>query len=192
MCFWTAGLAEFLLILAAEFPSQTWSRFITTLLVHTHSNPQNICLTWNFFIAWIFTMFGALLRKRCYQIMGEMFTFELSIRRHHKLITTGPYAFVRHPSYTGALFAMFGAMMCHSTSGSWAIECSGLLPPSWARSIVIFCWIVSSVVGYFVIAPRLKEEDQMLCQHFGSEWEDWAKKVTYRLVPGVYWSWGYH
>lgn len=156
------------------------------LLVHTHFNLQDIHITRSFIVAWAVAILGALLRRRCYQIMGEMFTFELSIRRHHKLVTTGPYSFVRHPSYTAAILAMFGAMMCHATPGSWIMECSGLLPPYWARLIIVVCCILSSVTGYLVVAPRLKEEDQMLHNHFGSEWEDWAKKVTYRLVPGVY------
>ncbi|CAF4350854.1 unnamed protein product, partial [Rotaria sordida] len=31
--------------------------------------------------------------------LGAFFTFELTIRSTHKLIKTGPYAYVRHPSY---------------------------------------------------------------------------------------------
>lgn len=36
--------------------------------------------------------------------LGEFFTFEVVIRKNHQLITTGPYKYLMHPSYTGITF----------------------------------------------------------------------------------------
>ncbi len=33
---------------------------------------------------------------------------------------------------------------------------------------------------------RSSEEDVVLSKQFGEEWNEWAKSVRYRLVPGVY------
>ena len=40
--------------------------------------------------------------------LGSMFTFEVGIRRDHRLVQTGPYAILRHPSYTGLLIGIIG------------------------------------------------------------------------------------
>ena len=40
---------------------------------------------------------GGALRAWCYQTLGRLFTFEISIMDKHSLVTSGPYAFVRHP-----------------------------------------------------------------------------------------------
>jgi len=44
-----------------------------------------------------------------------MFTFEMSIRKNHKLITSGPYAIVRHPSYVGVILVASGLMLIHGS-----------------------------------------------------------------------------
>ena len=40
--------------------------------------------------------------------LGHMFTFEVGIRKDHRLVQTGPYAILRHPSYTGLLVGIIG------------------------------------------------------------------------------------
>ena len=58
---------------------------------------------------------GGLIRHRCYQVLGRMFTFEMSIRRDHMLITSGPYGVVRHPGYTGFLLVVIGMLLLHAS-----------------------------------------------------------------------------
>ncbi|CAG8462160.1 10328_t:CDS:1 [Scutellospora calospora] len=43
-------------------------------------------------------IFGAMLRLRCFKVMKEFFTFNVEIKKNHKLITTGPYSLLIHPS----------------------------------------------------------------------------------------------
>lgn len=115
-----------------------------------------------------------------------MFTFELSLRKDHQLITSGPYSVVRHPSYTGGALALLGALSCYTSPGSWFIECSGLFPSSWTGSVVLSCWLIAILIAWLVVSPRLKKEDAMLKKQFGSQWDTWAANVPYRLIPGVY------
>jgi len=61
------------------------------------------------------TIFGGIIRHMCYQSMGSMFTVERSIRKDHILVTWGPYAIVRHPSYTGLLIVFIGMILIHGT-----------------------------------------------------------------------------
>src|SRR5205814_8840173 len=44
--------------------------------------------------------------------LGRFFTVNVAIAQDHQLITTGPYRFVRHPSYTGNLFLFLGFTLC--------------------------------------------------------------------------------
>ncbi|RIA82156.1 hypothetical protein C1645_881195, partial [Glomus cerebriforme] len=41
---------------------------------------------------------GALLRLWCYKCLKDFFTFNVTIKENHKLITTGPYSLLVHPS----------------------------------------------------------------------------------------------
>lgn len=150
------------------------------------STPSEIRLTWPFILAWICTMFGTYIRRSCYQALGRMFTFELSLRKNHQLVTSGPYSVVRHPSYIGGALALFGALACYTSSGSWFRECSGFFPPSWTESVVLSCWLIAGLTGWLVISPRLEKEDAMLRNQFGSQWDAWAADVPHKLIPGLY------
>lgn len=47
--------------------------------------------------------------------MGHLFTFEMSIREDHRLVTDGPYAWIRHPGYTSVLCTFMGLGIWHAT-----------------------------------------------------------------------------
>lgn len=53
---------------------------------------------------------GGILRLWCYSTMGRFFTFELTMSSDHYLVTTGPYSFIRHPSYTAAIMLIMGSL----------------------------------------------------------------------------------
>ena len=181
------SLAEILVIFANVHPSSNISRVVIAVLVRSASStPSEIRLTWTFIFGWICAISGAYIRRSCYQTLGRMFTFELSLRKNHQLVTSGPYSVVRHPSYIGGALALFGALACYTSPGSWFIECSGLFLPSWAGSVVFLCWFIAGSTGWLVISPRVKKEDAMLKKEFGLQWDAWAADVPYRLIPGVY------
>jgi protein-S-isoprenylcysteine O-methyltransferase Ste14 len=60
--------------------------------------------------------------------------------------------------------------------------------PTWApyaRSLglVMFLLLLISIPG---MIDRARREDTMLRREFGQEWEKWAQKTPYRLIPGIY------
>jgi protein-S-isoprenylcysteine O-methyltransferase Ste14 len=79
------------------------------------------------------------------------------------VITTGPYRFVRHPGYMAALVA---AVTSGIALGSWI---STFIAPA---ALVLLLW-------------RTIVEDRMLQRDLPS-YADYAAKVRYRLVPGIW------
>lgn len=88
---------------------------------------------------------------------------KLQAERGHRVITTGPYAYVRHPMYTaGLLMFPSQALMLGSW---WGLVIAGLLT-------VLF-------VG------RTAFEDRLLRRSLGG-YAEYASRVRYRLIPGVW------
>jgi len=148
-------------------------------------------LTPVFTIGIFLSVFGGLLRVYCYRALGAHFTFELSIRPKHALITHGVYSLIRHPSYTGALALALGGQLCMldrrgvvmSLLGSGGDSDDG---QAVVRAVLTYALPTSLCMVCLGFAKRMDKEDAMLEKNFGEEWRAWAKRVPYRLVPGVY------
>src|SRR5260370_15014341 len=55
---------------------------------------------------------GLILRWYSIGYLGRYFTVDVSISAEHKLIDSGPYRYIRHPTYTGALLAFLALRFC--------------------------------------------------------------------------------
>jgi protein-S-isoprenylcysteine O-methyltransferase len=111
-------------------------------------------------------LFVAGLALRWYAIvhLGRFFTVNVSIASDHRLIDTGPYRIVRHPSYTGALMAFLGLGLCMA---NWASLLSLLVP---------ICW---------VFLRRIHVEEAVLLHALGDQYRDYMRR-TKRLIPAIY------
>ncbi|KAJ7042343.1 hypothetical protein C8F04DRAFT_1077444 [Mycena alexandri] len=182
--FLTCTLAETTVLLPRLLPelfSIPFAQRSLEIFDPAHGAPR-LALTPLFLTGAALTLFGSALRVHCYAALRTLFTFELGIRRDHQLITTGPYATVRHPSYAGAALAGVGVVMCTLAPGSWAVECTGLF----TRRRIATLWIVGLVGAGMGLRTRMKMEDRMLKERFGKEWETWATRVPRWILPGVY------
>lgn len=81
-------------------------------------------------------------------------TFGAQLHQDQRLVTSGPYAVVRHPMYLGLAIAAVGAL---------------LLYRSWTT--------LAYVVATPVLAARAKREDEVLAAEFGAEWEAYQERV---------------
>jgi protein-S-isoprenylcysteine O-methyltransferase Ste14 len=93
--------------------------------------------------------------------------FEPGVRiqreRRQNVISTGPYAFVRHPGYVGALMMFAGIAL--ALASWWA-----LVPAAWAGAVLIL---------------RTSFEDALLQAELDG-YADYARRVRFRLVPGIW------
>lgn len=83
--------------------------------------------------------------------------------RGHQLITSGPYAWVRHPGYAAI---------------AWAMPASGLALGSWTA------FALGVVFSLFVLR-RATLEDRFVRANLPG-YGDYAARVRFRLVPGVW------
>ena len=131
------------------------------------------------------SIFGGLLRMYCFNTLGRFFTFDFCIRRDHKLVTTGPYSIVRHPSYSGFIIAYVGMVMAHLTHGALLTEYLAEFPGRFYLKQVMTTWFILRAMRCALWLPRARQEDAGLKKTFGKEWEVWAARVKYRIIPGI-------
>src|SRR6516164_1744801 len=108
-------MAEVAVILASHTPDWRVPRNILSWLV-TKGSPERIQPSPLFFLGTTLATLGGYIRYRCYQELGQLYTFEMSIRKDHNLVKTGPYSIVRHPGYAGVLFTAMGMICLHGGS----------------------------------------------------------------------------
>jgi protein-S-isoprenylcysteine O-methyltransferase len=96
--------------------------------------------------------------------LGRFFTVNVAIAANHRLIDTGPYRFVRHPSYTGALMAFLGLALCLD---------------NWVSLLVL------GVPVFLVFLRRMRVEEEALLQALGDDYRVYMSR-TKRLIPAVY------
>ena len=87
----------------------------------------------------------------------------VEVTEHQTVISKGPYAFVRHPMYCGALVMLLGTPLALA---SW-----------WG--LVAFALMVAAIV------IRLLDEEKLLLANL-SGYAEYAARVKYRLMPSVW------
>lgn len=107
---------------------------------------------------------GLALRAAAVLSLGRFFTTSVAIRSDHRLVSTGLYRFLRHPSYAGLLLAFAGLGIGF---GNWLGLAALTLP-------------VAAALHY-----RVHVEETALAEAFGSEYDDYRRR-TRRLIPWVY------
>ena len=132
----------------------------------------------------LFVISAGLLRLQCYRTLGRFFTFEVSLRKGHQLVTAGPYSIVRHPSYTAMLLMYIGMVLWFTSGGAWLRE-SGVLATFLGSSVAFGVMAIASGIAVS-LCRRVPLEDELLKESFKQEWEHWAGRVPYALIPLVY------
>lgn len=87
----------------------------------------------------------------------------IELATDHRVISTGPYAIVRHPMYTGDLILLFGTPL--ALGSMWAL----------------FLFVPITLV----IVWRLVDEEKFLVQNLRG-YSEYCRKVRYRLIPLLY------
>jgi protein-S-isoprenylcysteine O-methyltransferase Ste14 len=107
---------------------------------------------------------GALLGRWSARTLGRFYRPVVAVQQDHEVITGGPYRFVRHPLYAGALMTMAGI---------------GLALGNW---ISLALCVVLPLAAY---VRRIHVEERVLEERLGSAYRDYARGRA-RLIPGLW------
>jgi protein-S-isoprenylcysteine O-methyltransferase len=112
---------------------------------------------------WLFAL-GVLLRFYSIIYLGRFFTPTVAISADHRLIDSGPYRFIRHPTYTGFLMILVGLGLSFANIGSL---------------LIIFVPVFACILW------RIRIEEQALVEAFGEQYRSYMHR-TKRLLPFIY------
>ena len=121
--------------------------------------------TWRGVFQWaglVVIVLGAILRAWALLNLGRFFSRTVQIKPDHKIITSGPYRWIRHPAYTGMILIYTGFIMAIG---------------SWLGALLTFLIITASL--YY----RIRIEEKALIASLGDEYLKY-KKQTWFLFPG--------
>lgn len=118
---------------------------------------------WGWIGATVFVL-GTALRWWSIWHLGRFFTVNVAVASDHRVIDTGPYRFIRHPSYTGLLLQFAGLGL---TLGTLPSLLAVLVLPTWA------------------ILYRIRIEESALHAHLPGTYAAYAAR-TKKIVPLVF------
>jgi protein-S-isoprenylcysteine O-methyltransferase Ste14 len=106
---------------------------------------------------------GGILRLAPVFVLGRRFSGLVAIQPEHRLVTSGLYGIIRHPSYLG-LFA---------------------LALGWGLAFRSGVGVIIAVLMLVVVLARIDSEERLLSESFGAEYDAYRAR-TWRLIPYVY------
>ena len=106
---------------------------------------------------------GATLRLAGLRTLGRQFSGYVTLQEDHQLIQTGIYRLIRHPMYLGGLLAF----------------------PGWALVFRSRLAIPLAVLMGVFVAVRVVQEEKLLAERFGAEFDAYRRR-TWRLLPYLY------
>jgi len=117
-----------------------------------------------FVVGLVLLVAGSLLRRHCFKVLGKFFTGAVTIQDDHRLVESGAYSWVRHPSYSAALLIVLGIALAFD---------------NWIGLVVSFA-IASGAYSY-----RARVEEQALLASLGEPYARFME-TRKRFIPWVW------
>jgi len=117
-----------------------------------------------FVIGLVIMVLGIALRQWSVLVLGQFFTVQVRVREGQTVVDTGPYRFVRHPSYTGIVMTFAGM---------------GVALENWLSLAAL---LVVPTIGLVV---RIRVEERALTDALGEQYRRFSASRA-RLIPGLW------
>ena len=103
----------------------------------------------------LLTLAGFLFAAWARACIGRNWSAAVTVKAGHELVTTGPYAIVRHPIYAGLLLAVFGTALARGDAAGVA-------------AIALVWW---------AFRRKTRLEERWMRERFGPSYDDYARRV---------------
>jgi len=145
-----------------------WSIYITQIITIAEAAYLRFpgSMHWDYIttLALVVMLAGLILRSWAVMALGNQFTWHINRETSKNLIKTGPFRFLRHPGYAGALLTYtFSAVFLHS----W------------------FSLVINFVVLIIAFSRRIYFEEAVLREIFGIKYLEYCKKVK-KMIPLIW------
>ncbi|MGA9851356.1 MAG: isoprenylcysteine carboxylmethyltransferase family protein [Gammaproteobacteria bacterium] len=117
-----------------------------------------------FWIGIVMMLAGVAFRWYAIFVLGKYFTRDVATRTDQQVVESGPYKWIRHPSYSGALITVLGL---------------GLALTNWVALIAV---LLGAFVGY---GYRVHVEERALSEALGEPYRNYMRR-TRRFVPYIW------
>ncbi len=125
--------------------------------LNTRAYPDSFAVRW---VGVVLTIAGIALAISARRHLGKNWSDKVELKVDHQLIRSGPYAYLRHPIYSGVLLGVAGTALA-----------IGMV-----RGGVAFCLLLSSY------AIKARKEEAVLAGKFGDEFRE-HQRTTGFLLP---------
>jgi len=116
-----------------------------------------------FYLGIFIMVLGIVIRQWAIAVLGRFFSRTVAVQERQTVVETGPYRYVRHPSYTGALIFFVGFGLALLSGGA----------------VLALVPIFAVAYGY-----RIQVEEKLLIAELGEAYVSYARR-TKRLIPFV-------
>ncbi|BFI73164.1 isoprenylcysteine carboxyl methyltransferase [Nanoarchaeota archaeon] len=96
--------------------------------------------------------------------LGRYFSTTVTICKGHKVIDKGPYKYIRHPIYSGAILIFLGIPIVY-------------------RNVLSIPLILILIFAYNY---RASIEEELLIKNLGEEYLNYKKRVKYKFFPYIF------
>ena len=96
--------------------------------------------------------------------LGRFFQYAIRVQSGHMVVTSGPYRFVRHPSYTGVMLGVAGFAL--ASGDVWSLVAAAGLTAA-------------------ALTVRIRVEERQLREALGQDYDEFAARHK-RFIPGVF------
>jgi protein-S-isoprenylcysteine O-methyltransferase Ste14 len=110
----------------------------------------------------VITLAGLIIALWSRMVLGKYWSSNVALKRKHKMITEGPYAYTRHPIYTGGLLMALGVVLLLGNLGA----------------AIIFAAIATTLV------VKSLQEEEFLTRRFPKAYPAYKTRTKF-LVPFI-------
>jgi len=115
----------------------------------------------NFLVGWLCAAGSFVIRRRAIAALGRFWSLHVEIRENHQIVRTGPFRWVRHPTYFSMILELLSV---------------GLILNA------LYSLLIIPVVFLPVLAWRVRIEEAALVEKFGDAYRDY-QRTTPALIP---------